>query len=213
MHLLYIGDPMCSWCYGFGTQLSKLLQAVPRIQLEIVVGGLRAGATDVLDDAGKQFRLTHWARVEEASGVAFNREAFKARQGFVYNTEPICRAVVAARIIAPNAPQLDIFRALQHAFYVRGLDTTDSGVLVQITMEVLRAADHEVDESSVRAVFLAESTLEKTRADFARAKRLGVSSFPSLMLSANGSIQVVVPGYASVDAMLAAITRLSMPIA
>jgi hypothetical protein len=55
MHLIYIGDPLCSWCYGFGTQLSKLLQALPQIHLKIVVGGLRAGATDVLDEAGKQF--------------------------------------------------------------------------------------------------------------------------------------------------------------
>jgi putative protein-disulfide isomerase len=212
MHLIYIGDPMCSWCYGFGTQLSKLLRALPQIHLEIVVGGLRAGATDVLDDAGKQFRLSHWARVEEASGVAFNREAFKARQRFIYNTEPICRAVVAARTIAPDAPQLDIFRALQHAFYVRGLDTTDSGVLVQVTMEAILASGHAVDESSMRAVFLSESTVEKTRADFARAKRLGVSSFPSLLLSTNGSTQVVVPGYASADTMLAAITRLAKPV-
>jgi putative protein-disulfide isomerase len=67
-----------------------------------VVGGLRAGATDVLDDAGKQFRLLHWARVEAASGLPFNREGLMVRENFVYDTEPICRAVVTARILAPR---------------------------------------------------------------------------------------------------------------
>jgi len=59
MKLIYIGDPMCSWCYGFGKELSEVMQSLPELRLEIVVGGLRACATDVLDDAGKRFRLAH----------------------------------------------------------------------------------------------------------------------------------------------------------
>jgi putative protein-disulfide isomerase len=27
MHLLYFADPLCSWCYGFGPELAKLLAA------------------------------------------------------------------------------------------------------------------------------------------------------------------------------------------
>jgi putative protein-disulfide isomerase len=54
--------------------MELLLQRRPDASLKIVLGGLRAGATDVLDDAGKQFRLHHWAKVEEASGVQFNRD-------------------------------------------------------------------------------------------------------------------------------------------
>jgi len=94
MKLVYVGDPMCSWCYGFGKELAQLLARHPGLEFEIVLGGLRAGGTEVLDDAAKQFRLQHWARVEAASGLPFNREAFAARQGFVYDTEPVCRAAL-----------------------------------------------------------------------------------------------------------------------
>ena len=125
MKLVYVGDPMCSWCYGFGKELAQLRAALPALELEIVVGGLRAGGTEILDDAAKQFRLQHWARVEAASGLPFNREALLARQGFVYDTEPVCRAVVAARRLAPQSDLLAVFRALQHAFYAEGRDTTD----------------------------------------------------------------------------------------
>jgi putative protein-disulfide isomerase len=103
MKLIYIGDPMCSWCYGFGKELSEVMQSLPELRLEIVVGGLRAGATDVLDDAGKRFRLAHWARVEEASGLPFNRDALLARENFVYDTEPICRVVTEALARAGHA--------------------------------------------------------------------------------------------------------------
>nr|WP_315251522.1 hypothetical protein [uncultured Duganella sp.] len=104
----------------------------PELELQIIVGGLRAGGTEVLDQAGKQFRLTHWARVEAASGLPFNREALMARENFVYDTEPVCRAVVTARKLAPAADQLVVFRALQHALYVDGLDTTDGRVLSSV---------------------------------------------------------------------------------
>jgi putative protein-disulfide isomerase len=110
----------------------------PGLDLEIIVGGVRAGATDVLDQAGKEFRLGHWARVEAQSGLPFNRAALMARENFVYNTEPICRAVVAARKLAPQADLLAVFRALQHAFYVDGLDTTNGRVLAEVVARQLQ---------------------------------------------------------------------------
>lgn len=49
--LVYVGDPMCSWCYGFGQELSKALAQRLEMRLDIVTGGLRAGGTEVLDEA------------------------------------------------------------------------------------------------------------------------------------------------------------------
>jgi hypothetical protein len=101
MKPIFVGDPVCSWCYGFGKELSALPARHPALPVEILVGGLRAGATDVLDENGRQFRLMHWARVEESSGLPFNRKAL-AHENFVYDTEPICRAVVTARRMVPE---------------------------------------------------------------------------------------------------------------
>lgn len=67
MKLVLVADPMCSWCYGFGKEMTTLQQRHPEMQLEIVLGGLRASATDVLDEAGKRFRLSHWAKVEQTT--------------------------------------------------------------------------------------------------------------------------------------------------
>jgi len=195
MHLIYVGDPMCSWCYGFGKELSAVLETEPGLSMEIVVGGLRAGGTELLDDAGKQFRLSHWARVEAASGVPFNREALMARQGFVYDTEPVCRAVVAARLIAPETRLLDVFRALQHAFYVDGLDTTDPTTLACVTADALSAAGHPTNADSVLQLYLAQSTIEETHEDFRKARRWGIKSFPALLANLRGDLHVVTPGF------------------
>jgi putative protein-disulfide isomerase len=199
MKLIFAGDPMCSWCYGFGKELSALAARHPELPVEILVGGVRAGATDLLDDSGKQFRLTHWARVEEASGLTFNRKAFIERQGFVYDTEPVCRAVVASQRLAPNANQLDVFRALQHAFYVDGLDTTDGGVLSQVAVAALEQQGLRFSVAQFRDEFDHQATIAATAAQFGQVRAMGIRSFPALLLELDSQLIEISPGYAHVD--------------
>jgi putative protein-disulfide isomerase len=196
MKLVYVADPMCSWCYGFGKEMSALTQLHPELELDIVVGGVRAGATDILDDAGKEFRLGHWERVQASSGLPFNREAFLARRNFVYDTEPICRAVVAARRLAPEADLLSVFRALQRAFYVDGLDTTYGRVLSEAGAAALAAVGHAVDADAFHATWQAAETAAETQADFRKARAMGVRSFPALLLDTGKGLAEVSPGYA-----------------
>ncbi|MES2068836.1 MAG: DsbA family protein [Pseudomonadota bacterium] len=197
MNLIYVADPMCSWCYGFSKELSELSAQFPHIPVQIVVGGVRAGASDVLDEAGKRFRLQHWTRVAAASGLPFNRQAFAEREGFVYDTEPVCRAVVTARTLEPSANILDVFRALQHAFYVDALDTTDGRVLAEVASAALRRAGFPIDADSFHATWLSPATIAATKSDFITARSWGVASFPLLLLAKNGRLHSVTPGYVS----------------
>jgi len=195
MQLIFVGDPMCSWCYGFAKELAAALEADSTLELEIVLGGLRAGGTELLDDAAKQFRLSHWQRVEAASGVPFNRAAFLARQDFLYDTEPICRAVVAARRLAPQGPLLEVFRALQRAFYVEGLDTTAPSTLTRVIAESLRGAGFDVTPKGALQVFEATQTIAEAQADFAKARLWGINSFPALLARVGEQLHVVTPGF------------------
>ena len=198
MKLVLVADPMCSWCYGFGKEMTALRERRPELPLEIVLGGLRTGATDVLDDAGKRFRLEHWAKVEQASGLPFNREGLIGRKGFVYDTEPVCRAVVAARILAPEADLLKVFRSFQHAFYVDALDTTDGAVLANAGAAALTAIGYPVTVDEFRAVWLKQSTIDAAKADFVKARAMGVKTFPTLFLEQDGAFRRVGNGYANV---------------
>jgi putative protein-disulfide isomerase len=199
MKLVFAGDPMCSWCYGFGKELTALTQRHPELQLQILVGGVRAGATDLLDDAGKQFRLGHWERVEQNSGLPFNRPAFLALENFVYDTEPVCRAVVTARRLVPQADQLAVFRALQHAFYADGLDTTDGAVLARVATTALQQAGHDVTTLAFRTEFEGAATIADTAAEFAYVRSLGIRSFPALLLETSDGLYEISPGYAHVE--------------
>lgn len=207
--LIFVGDPMCSWCYGFGKEMESIVESVPGIDVQIVVGGMAAGATTVLDDAGKMFRLKHWARVEELSGAEFNRDALMARRNFVYDTEPVCRAIVAARIIAPDADLLKVFRAFQRAFYVEGLDTTNGKVLSTIGIRALAAQGFEGTAETFYDVWASEDAIRATRADFALTQRLGVTGFPTLFVEYQGKIGKLSSGFAKAEAITAALKSLA----
>lgn len=197
MELVFVADPMCSWCYGFAKELELLLDRYRSASLSITVGGVRAGATDVLDDAGKQFRLRHWAKVEHASGVVFNREGFLGKSGFVYDTEPVCRAVVAARILRPTVDLLKVFRAFQRAFYVAAVDTTDGAVLAETGSQALFEAGQPVTAEEFLETWKQRTTLEETATDFAIARAIGVTSFPALFLRRGGALASVSNGFAT----------------
>ncbi|MFM0339384.1 DsbA family protein [Paraburkholderia fungorum] len=195
MKLIFVGDPMCSWCYGFGKEMTSIVESMPELEVQIVLGGMGAGSTQVLDDAGKQFRLTHWARVEQMSGAEFNRDALLARKNFVYDTEPICRAVVTARVMAPSVDLLSVFRAFQRAFYVDGLDTTDGKVLAEVGAASLQSAGFDTDAEAFFSRWSSDEVIQATRADFALTQNLGVTGFPTLLVEWNGKLGRIGSGF------------------
>jgi putative protein-disulfide isomerase len=57
--IIYIGDPMCSWCYGFAPEITKVKEALPDYEFKVVLGGLRPQGTETMADLG-DFLEHHW---------------------------------------------------------------------------------------------------------------------------------------------------------
>jgi putative protein-disulfide isomerase len=91
------------------------------------MGGLRAFNTDPMSVPFQEMLRDHWKHVREASGLPFSDGVF-AMPGFVYDTEPPCRAVVTARTL-DAAKALGLMKAVQTAFYRDARDVTKPGCL------------------------------------------------------------------------------------
>lgn len=198
--LIYIADPMCSWCYGFGPELGGLLEGLSDLPLEIVAGGLRAYNTQPMDEDLRNTLLTHWRHVGERTGLPFRDDAL-SRSGFVYDTEPACRAVVAARSLAPAA-SLAVFRAIQHAFYAEGRDVTQGEVLAQAASAALNENGFATTAAEFLAAWRSDAAVAATRADFIQVQRWGVTGFPTLVLERGGQLDLVTSGYVGLPALV-----------
>jgi putative protein-disulfide isomerase len=204
--LIYIADPMCSWCYGFGPQLHTLLDGLENVPLDIVLGGLRPYTTEVMDIEKKSEIRSHWQRVAELSGRPFVDTAL-AKEDFVYNTEPACRAVASARLLAPHTA-LAVFDAIQRGFYAEGLDTTQADVLVPIATSVLKQAGMDIDEAAFLQTWSSEEAVKATHTDFLQTQRWGVRGFPTLVLEQAGELHLVSSGFTRTEQLVAQLQAL-----
>jgi putative protein-disulfide isomerase len=205
--LVYVGDPMCSWCYGFGVPLQQLLEQLPGVPLAMVLGGLRAYNKEVMPDALKSTLHHHWEEVTKRSGKPFGTGQFDS-EGYIYDTEPACRAVVTIRTHAAQHT-LAMYHAIQHAFYALGRDITQTSVLADIWQEVKEElldsnilGDVDFSRSDFVEAFESDSIKTQTRNDFAMVQQWGIRGFPALIAVVNGEAQLVANGYMEADEML-----------
>jgi putative protein-disulfide isomerase len=197
--LLYIADPMCSWCYGFAPSIAALHARYPGTPLVVAMGGLRPHG-EPLDQRLHDMLLHHWNEVARRSGQPFDRGAL-ARDGWVYTTEPACRAVVTARTL-DAARALDMLHAVQRAFYAAGRDTTDDEVLADV------AAAVGLDRVAFATAFASPAMTEATQQDFAITQRLGVRGFPTLIALRGGAGEVLAAGWQAPAELLERASRL-----
>jgi putative protein-disulfide isomerase len=201
--LVYVGDPMCSWCYGFGVPLHQLLEQLPGVPLAVVLGGLRAYNQEVMPDALKSTLHHHWSEVTKRSGKPFGTGQFD-RDGYIYDTEPACRAVVAIRTHAAEHT-LAMYHAIQHAFYAEGRDITQTAVLADIWQELVDSkilGDVDFSRDAFIEAFESDTIKTQTRNDFAMVQQWGIRGFPALIAVVNGEAQLVANGYMEADEML-----------
>jgi putative protein-disulfide isomerase len=186
---IYFGDPMCSWCWGFAPVLDALRHKYGgRFHFRIVVGGLRPGRhAEPLDERLKTFLRHEWRHIQEATGQPFDFKTLD-REGFLYDTDPAARAVVTMRRMKPVA-EFDFFSRLQRAFYAENTDITN------VTSYPTLVQPFGVDETEFICQMTAEEVERETEADYAEARNLGVTGFPSLLLRQGENLGALTYGY------------------
>ncbi|HEU4621312.1 MAG TPA: DsbA family protein [Burkholderiaceae bacterium] len=199
-HLIYIADPMCSWCYGFGPELAKFEQLEPETHIDILLGGLRAYHDEPADQAFKETIRGHWTKVRDVTGLPFNDAALE-HENFVYDTEPACRAVVTVRDTTPELA-LPYFHAIQRAFYAEGRNVTQDHVLADI------AAETGIDRERFLELWRSPEMREQTEHDFALVSRWGVRGFPAIVAAHDDRLTLVASGYTPADKVVAALSQL-----
>lgn len=199
LEFVYVGDPMCSWCWGFAPALAQLQERYT-IPVRTVVGGLRTGTdAEAMDTETLRHMGRYWDNVAERTGQPFTHAALQ-RGGWTYDTEPSCRAVVAMRELAPAQTQRWIAR-LHRAFYVEGVDVTDLSVFPGLL------DGFDVDPERYTEVLTDTATLERTRQDFAEARSYGVAGFPTLLFRDGHDLGTITRGFSPWEQLEPALTR------
>jgi len=207
--LIYVADPMCSWCWGFspvihaiGRQIETHTPAAgeKRPSLTPIMGGLRPLTRHPMGEDDKASISHHWQEVEKRSGQPFDLSFFD-RDGFVYDTEPACRAVCLVRRLRPEAA-LPFLERVQRAFYAEGADVTDTDILAALANEIAGIAP-----DLFRQQFADVAAAYETAGDFHAARQLGVTGYPTVILQTGGQLALLTQGYQPYDALRDAVAQ------
>ena len=198
----YIGDPMCSWCWGISLTVEEVESfcEAEGIEFSITMGGLRPGGGDPWNSEFKGFLRKEWRNIAQTTGQPFGFALLESPH-FDYDTEPACRAVATAKLLQernqlPSSTALKFFSAVQRKFYVDGQDPKAADFYASI------CADLALDFDEFRALFDSPEAQQAVQQEFVRCRQWGVRSFPTLLLEQAGKTQPLAVGYATAEQIL-----------
>lgn len=200
MKLIYVGDPMCSWCYGIAPEWDKIKNDYKdKLEIGYIMGGLRPYYNKPISEL-KDFLAEHWKHVNEASNQPFTYDILD-RSDINYDTEPPSRAVVAVREIDPYKVS-QFFKATQTLFYL------DNGNMNLSTTYHKILSILDINTEKFDSLFVSDEMKNATRAEFNQAKLLGVRSFPTVLLQIGEEHYIVTQGYRTCEQMTQSIEKL-----
>lgn len=192
--IIYIGDPMCSWCYGFAPVLQTLYQNYKdQANWRVVVGGLRVGPEHVVDDQRIGFLREHWQEVSERTGQKFGYGILD-QTGWLYDTELACRAVVVMRHLDPEKV-FAFFGAIQANFYLLNHPTEPVDTYAD------EAEKFGVDREKFIELYEDPQIIDETMQDFTWSAQVGIRGFPSVLVRDGEQYTALTLGYQPLEAL------------
>ncbi len=143
------------------------------------MGGLAPDSDQPMPEETCLYIQKQWSAVETTLGAKFNWDFWSECQPR-RSTYPACRAVIAVgQQGEKNIPAMII--AIQKAYYLQARNPSDLETLIELVEEIdLNVDQFKYDVSSPQ-------TEQLLRTDFETRRKLGVNSFPTVLLeTANG---------------------------
>jgi len=194
--LIYVHDPMCSWCYGFSKVYQQLIEKLPEdIEVIRLLGGLAPDTNEIMPESTRQMVQQNWERISQViPGVKFNYDFWTKCQPR-RATYPACRAVIAAREQGAEYDE-SMTRQIQQAYYQQARNPSENETLVELAGEI------GLDRDRFSEQLIAESTQQRLLDEIETSRSINISGFPALVLQRGDKLESVLVNYTDVDAML-----------
>jgi len=188
--LIFVVDPMCSWCWGFAPVMEELrIKYESEYTFSLILGGLRTKGEMSWDERSKVYLQGHWEQVAGRTGQVFSNTLFD-KTSFEYDTYPACKAVITVREVFGMQHAFRYLHTIQEAFYARGEDITNSDVLNDLL-------DERLDSKSFKTFFESDRAELLMAHDFAKARSMGANAFPSVVIIDEEGHMLCQKGYRS----------------
>jgi len=191
--LIFVIDPMCSWCWGFHPVMETLRKSYSKAYTcSIVLGGLRTSGQMLWNEENRRYLQKNWQAVEQITGQSFHPKLLNLKH-FDYNTYPACKAVVTIRELWGEDAAFLYYSTIQSAFYTKGIDIS--------SIDILTSYVHQ-NRQAFTSFYQSDRAELLMQHDFSKARSMGANAFPSTVkIDADGHM-VCISGYKSLEEIL-----------
>ncbi|NYT33277.1 DsbA family protein [Rhizobium sp. WYCCWR 11128] len=149
MHLTYLYDPLCGWCYGPAPALDKMAK-LDNLTVELAPTGLFAGeGARPLDERFAAYAWHNDQRINRLTGQVFSqlyRDQVLGGKDSMFDSAPATLGIIAVGLTQLDRER-EALKALQNARYVAGRNTSE----IAVVAEVLHQAGFSDAATRVRA--------------------------------------------------------------
>ncbi|MBQ4859287.1 DsbA family protein [Pseudoalteromonas sp. MMG007] len=180
--LIYVHDPMCSWCWGFVPTWLKLKSELENnfkdiLTIEYKVGGLAPDSQAPMTQNMQDMLQNTWRKIAAQLGTQFNYAFWQECQPR-RSTYPACRAALIARKANKEA---DMVAAIQHAYYLNAQNPSDENTLIELAQHI------GLDKADFESSLQSHQINDELNKELAYAHSLPIQGFPSLVLINNNN--------------------------
>ncbi|QND18720.1 DsbA family protein (plasmid) [Rhizobium leguminosarum bv. trifolii] len=134
MHLTYLYDPLCGWCYGAAPALDKLAM-LDNLTVELAPSGLFAGeGARSLDERFAAYAWHNDQRINRLTGQVFSqlyRDQVLGGADGMFDSAPATLGIIAVGMMRLDRER-DALTALQSARYIDGRNTSEIAVVADV---------------------------------------------------------------------------------
>ena len=199
--LIYVHDPMCSWCWGFEPVRSQFFDQVrDRVTIKRLVGGLAPDSDVPMPEVMQTALQQTWRNIQQRiPGTSFNFDFWTDCQPR-RSTYPACRAVIAARLQGEEF-DAQMTKKIQQAYYLQARNPSDGETLIELAAELGLDAQQFADDLQSDAVE------QQLRQEISQARAIGGDSFPSLFLQIGTAVVPLPLDYDNPQTMVSAVNQ------
>jgi putative protein-disulfide isomerase len=196
MRLIYGFDPLCGWCFGFVPAMRAVERSFPDLPVTLAMPGLVTGPRVGPYAEMEGYIRSASQRLRDVTGRAPSEAFFDLirQPGVRGDSTPPIAAITQLASAAPEAT-LRFAHAVTEAHFETGADLNDHATYTRIATGMgLDAPDFDPGDAPLAA------------ATMAQGQAFGISSFPTLIMEAEGS-HFAMPSLYDPDAVVSWVSR------
>jgi putative protein-disulfide isomerase len=196
--IIYVFDPMCGWCFGFGKVMEEFhAQYKDSFHFDVISGGMVVGEREGPIGDFADYILGAYTKVEEYSGLKFGEaylDQLKTKKIWSSSVKP---AIAIETFKTFNTIDVvDFSHKVQKAYYVDGKDLRDDKVYTDLIKPYAIDANEFI--SKLNSDEMKKITFDwfKTTSDW------GVSGYPTVIQVHKGKYYAIARGYTDLNTLV-----------